>query len=104
MTSNMSADALDVAKSDFSNDRLLRTHAVIKMLSISRAKLYRSMKDDGFPRPVKLGDGDRSGSIWLKSEVDAWIARRIHKRDAANSTKASGEESSRENYLGGKPP
>jgi prophage regulatory protein len=39
--------------------------------------LWRMWKAGEFPRPVKIG----CRNCWLESEVDAWIAEQIAKRD-----------------------
>ena len=83
---------------------LLKKRFVLAMTGFSSAKLYRDIKNGLFPRPIKLGVGNRAGVAWLSSEVEAWIESRVRERDAANSTKAAGNAGSRESYLPGKPP
>jgi len=46
----------------------------------SAASIYRDVKAGAFPAPVKIGP---RASAWVGAEVDAWIAERIAKRDAA---------------------
>jgi prophage regulatory protein len=43
----------------------------------SPTQLWRMWKAGEFPRPVKIG----CRNCWLESEVDAWIAEQIAKRD-----------------------
>lgn len=48
---------------------LLPLEKVIAKVGVSKTSIYKCIKDEGFPKPVKvLG---RSG--WLEHEVDAWI-------------------------------
>jgi prophage regulatory protein len=51
-------------------ESLLRLPEVIKRTGLCKALVYRR---EGFPKPVKLG----RSSVWIKSEVDAWIAEFI---------------------------
>jgi len=40
---------------------------------VSRATLYRWIKEYNFPKPYKLGPNT---SLWFKPEVDDWVANR----------------------------
>lgn len=51
-------------------DPLLDIHGVTKYLSLSRATIYRAIKERGFPGPVPLG---YRLSRWRRSEIDAWV-------------------------------
>ncbi len=56
--------------------QILSLAEVESATSLSRASVYRRMKDDDtFPKPVSLG-GRRIG--FVKSEVGAWIQARIN--------------------------
>ncbi|VYU45536.1 AlpA family phage regulatory protein [Metakosakonia massiliensis] len=35
---------------------------------------YKLIKDDVFPKPIKMGRSSR----WLKSEVESWLQERIN--------------------------
>ena len=50
-------------------DRILRMPQVVEMVGLCRASIYNKMRDDAFPRQVKLG----RLSGWLESEVQGWI-------------------------------
>jgi predicted DNA-binding transcriptional regulator AlpA len=56
-------------------DAFIGSDTVASIAGISIANIYRRIKDagDDFPRPVKV-DGR---SLWLVSEVRAWIDRRV---------------------------
>ncbi len=47
----------------------------------SRQHIPRLEGAGKFPKRVRLGDGPRSRVGWIESEIDEWIARRIHRRD-----------------------
>ena len=47
----------------------------------TRSDLHHKQRHLGFPKPVKLGLGARGGALFLKSEVDAWLAERARLRD-----------------------
>lgn len=49
---------------------LLRVEAVLVRVGVSRATLYRLVRDGRFPAPSKVG----AASVWHASDVDAWIA------------------------------
>ncbi|MCB1928582.1 MAG: AlpA family transcriptional regulator [Rhodocyclaceae bacterium] len=50
-------------------ERILRLPQVIHMVGLSRASIYNKVRDETFPRQVKLG----RLSGWLESEIQQWI-------------------------------
>ncbi len=58
-------------------DRLLRLPAVLEMVPLSRATIYRRAASGTFPRPVPLGE---NSSGWYESEVLRWINDRASHR------------------------
>ncbi len=61
-------------------DRLLGRHEVERVTSLSKAELYRRVREGIFPRQVRLG-GRRVA--WLEREVREWVGARIAERDRA---------------------
>ena len=59
-------------------DRLVRLRELVKLLSISRANVYRLMKIGKFPQSIKLTERT---VVWRLSELEAWIQekREAHK-------------------------
>lgn len=57
--------------------RLIRLPTVLDMIGVSRSQLYRLESLGDFPARVKLGSGPTSGTAWVESEVEQWIAERI---------------------------
>jgi len=57
--------------------RLLRIKGLKEKIGFSQAMIYRWMAAGTFPRPQKIG----YGSVWLESEIDAWIAARLAERE-----------------------
>lgn len=53
---------------------LIRLSEVMKRTSFSRAWLYRLLKEERFPKPVKIGI---RSIAFVESEVDQWINERI---------------------------
>ena len=51
-------------------DRLLRLREVLRLTGLSRSTLYRKLKANEFPKPVKLG---KRAVAWRESEVIDWI-------------------------------
>lgn len=62
----------------FTQERVLRSAALLNVLGISGPTLWRRVKDKSFPQPISLG-GRSVG--WLQSEVHAWIKARAGVRD-----------------------
>ncbi len=61
---------------------LLRLPEVERMTGKKRSAIYSEIQSGTFPPPVKIGEGERA-SAWVSSEIQAWIASRIAKRDRA---------------------
>ena len=59
---------------------LLSPKEVVRRTSLSRATLYRLMKDGKFPRSVPLGDS-RIG--FVEAEVQAWIGAKLALREVS---------------------
>jgi len=43
------------------------------MLGVSRAWIYRKMKDGAFPRPVHVGSGPSGAVRWDRDAVEKWL-------------------------------
>ena len=57
---------------------LLRMPAVRQRLGdVSADTVYRAMKNEGFPQPLKL---TRRVSLWDAAEVNAWLENRMASR------------------------
>lgn len=54
-------------------ERLLPLSAVCAQVGQDRSTVYRRVAERTFPLPIKVG----SRSLWVESEVQAWIAARI---------------------------
>lgn len=46
----------------------------------SRTTIYRLIQEGNFPKQVKLGP---NRSVWVESEIEAWMADRIDQRESA---------------------
>jgi prophage regulatory protein len=57
--------------------RLLRLPEVIERTGLSRSRIYELLDQDGFPRPVKLGE---RANAWADVEIEDWIQRRLAAR------------------------
>ena len=51
-------------------DDLLTRDDVLDLLTVTRTTLYRMMKSDGFPLPIKIGE---QSLRWNRGEIDAWL-------------------------------
>ena len=54
-------------------ERLLSMRTVRAQVELHPATIYGMIKDDEFPKPIKMG----RRSLWIESEVQAWIRARI---------------------------
>ena len=54
-------------------DRLLTRREVEARCRIARTTLYKMMREDKFPCPIRIGV---RAVRWLQSEVEAWIESR----------------------------
>lgn len=63
---------------------LLRLEAVMDRTGLKRSKLYGMIGEGNFPQPMKI-DGC---AVWVGSDVDKWIERRIAAWRAENSQAA----------------
>ena len=67
-------------KEDGMAGNLLKRRDVEKKTGYSCSSLYRFMKHNDFPRPIKKGGSCR----WLEDEVDTWIKELVVARNASN--------------------
>ena len=56
---------------------LLPKHLVLSRAGICSSRLYELIAEGQFPPPVKIGRSSR----WVSTEVDAWVAEQIARRD-----------------------
>ena len=54
---------------------ILRRPQVEARTGLARSTIYDRIKAGTFPAPVSLGE---KAVGWVESEIDAWIAARIH--------------------------
>ncbi len=64
--------------------RLIRMKEVLKICGMSRTSLYREVKAQKFPSPVKLS---ARSVAWLENEVNEWINARTSLRASRKSAK-----------------
>lgn len=60
-----------------SSERILRLAEVKLRTGLSRSTIYLAIKNDLFPKPIKLG---MRSVGWLESEIDSWITECIKQR------------------------
>lgn len=58
-------------------NRLLSLKQVMERIPLSKTEIYRRIRDDRFPRPVRIG-AHRIG--FLEAEIDQWLTDRIDDR------------------------
>ena len=52
---------------------LIKCHEIQADFTLSRATIYRWMKEGKFPKPIHLGT---NMVRWKKSDIDDWLAER----------------------------
>lgn len=50
---------------------LLPLRAVMQFTSLSRATVYRRVKDGTFPKPIKIGE---NRVVWRPEDLESWLA------------------------------
>lgn len=58
-------------------ESLLPMAAVRERVGLSPSMIYRLISQGEFPEPGKFG----TRSLWVSSEIDAWIAERIARKN-----------------------
>ena len=59
------------------SNKMLRIAEISEWLNVSKSTIYKWVKDGNFPKPLILGDGDRSAaSRWMEREVNEWLDSR----------------------------
>ena len=60
-------------------DKLMGVSEVCKALCLSRTTLWRMVKDNKFPQPIRVSDRKR---VWPADEVEAYLNTRNAERTA----------------------
>ncbi len=74
----MNTSAQDAANND-PIDVLLQLPEVCRQVGFGKTAIYRMIKEETFPEPIKLGPASR----WSQNEVQAWIEKQKAARRAA---------------------
>ena len=67
-----------------SNHHLIRMPEVVKICGLSRASIYRIIKTNEFPAPVKLST---QAVAWVHHEIMTWVEERMQQRDTKSAPK-----------------
>lgn len=59
---------------------ILKINEVVQKCNLSRATIYKKVKEGTFPKQIKLSE---RSSGWLESEVNQWIESRVKEREAS---------------------
>ena len=52
---------------------IIRMPALIKIVGLSRATIWRRVKSGNFPPPVRLGGPGSRAVGWRSNEIDYWV-------------------------------
>lgn len=55
-------------------DQFVNMAYITNLTGLTDKWFYKLIKDDVFPKPIKMGRSSR----WLKSEVEVWLQERIN--------------------------
>lgn len=55
-------------------DQFVNMAFITNLTGLTDKWFYKLIKDDVFPKPIKMGRSSR----WLKSEVEPWLQERIN--------------------------
>jgi prophage regulatory protein len=50
-------------------DKLIKMKDVMDRIPLSRPSIYRLVKEEKFPKYIKIG----GGTFWLESDINSWI-------------------------------
>ncbi len=64
---------------------LLTADQVVIRSTLSKSQVYRLMKDEGFPRPLRVS---HKCVRWIASEVDEWLRVWIQTLDRSSGAKS----------------
>jgi prophage regulatory protein len=64
--------------------RLIPIHDAAKRVLYTTVHLARLVRENKFPKPVKLGQAPRSRIGFIESEIDDWIAAHAARREVNN--------------------
>jgi prophage regulatory protein len=67
-----------MANKDQEKLSILRRKQVEKRTGLSRSTIYLRIQEGTFPKPINLG---ARAVGWIESEIEAWLAVRLEKRD-----------------------
>ncbi len=71
-----------------SNINLINLANVEKTVEMGRTGVYAAIKNQDFPKPLKIGGTSR----WIKSEVEAWYQARLDAAIAARDAAKGGSK------------
>lgn len=54
------------------DNQYYRLKALAQKLDVSESTIYRLMAEEGFPKPMRLGERIK---VWCWAEVQEWIAK-----------------------------
>jgi predicted DNA-binding transcriptional regulator AlpA len=70
--------------------RVLRWPDAMNWAGVGQTRLGEMIADGAFPQPFKISDNGRN-VVFLKEEVEAWLAARVAARDTEQAPKRKGK-------------
>jgi predicted DNA-binding transcriptional regulator AlpA len=66
---------------------VLRKAEAMEFVGLRKTQFEEKVLNGELPAPIKISDSGRAVA-WLRTELEAWLASRIEKRDKAQAKKA----------------
>lgn len=57
----------------FPSDRMLSARDIAEHLNVTKAAVYKWVKEDSIPQPYRLGGGARPTLRWKPDVINAWL-------------------------------
>ena len=58
------------------DERIIRIDELTRKVGLSRTTIWRRVKDNDLPRPIRLGGANTSAVGWRLSEIERWLIER----------------------------
>jgi predicted DNA-binding transcriptional regulator AlpA len=62
--------------------QLLTKRAAAQKIGVHPEHMMRLARAGQFPKPIKLGDAEKSAVRFIEAEIDAWLQDRMARRSA----------------------
>ena len=57
-------------------EKILRIKDVAQVVGLGKTTIWQRIREDQFPRPVKLGGPDSRAVGWRQGDIERWLSER----------------------------